>query len=130
MSSLYTDIIQHAYKYPQHRGSVAGHTHAAEDENPLCGDMLRVELRVENGHIVELAYQGRGCAISQASAELMCDLLRGSDVGQVGAINRETVLEEMGIPSISPARLKCALLSVEVIKQALSRGQQSGEAGT
>ncbi len=129
MSSLYTDIIQHAYKYPEHRGSVTGHTHSAEDENPLCGDMLRVELRVENGQIVEVAYQGRGCAISQASAELMCDLLRGSNVDQVSTLNRDTVLEEMGIPSISPARLKCALLSVEVIKQALTRGRRIEKAG-
>ncbi len=130
MSSLYSEIIQDAYKYPAHRGEVEGFTHVFEDENPLCGDMLRVELRVEDGRIVEAGYQGRGCAISQASAELICDMLTGLPVERAGELNRDIVLAEMGIPSISPARLKCALLSVEVIKQALAVDSSGSDEGS
>ena len=119
MSSLYTDIIQDAYRYPAHRGELPEHTHAYEDENPLCGDMVRVEIRVEEGRIAEARFGGRGCAISQASAELMCDLIEGRPVEDVGTLDRTVVLEELGLPTITPARLKCALLPVEVMKRAV-----------
>jgi nitrogen fixation NifU-like protein len=118
MSSLYTEIIQDAYKHPAHRGELPGYTHAYEDENPLCGDTLRIEMTVEDGQIADARFKGRGCAISQASAELMLDRMIGQPVAAVSELNREDVLEELGIPSISPARLKCALLSIEVLKRA------------
>ena len=125
MSSLYTEIIQDAYRHPRHRGELAHSTHSYEDENPLCGDMLRVELRVEGGRIVEARFQGRGCAISQAAAELMMDRVENQPVSAVAELSKEVVLEELGLPSISPARLKCALLSLEVLRRAVS-GQTNG----
>lgn len=118
MSTLYTEIIQDAYKHPAHRGAIPEHTHAFEDENPLCGDMIRVELRIDGGVVTDARFDGRGCAISQAAAELMLDRVIGSPVESIATLNREDVLEELGIPSISPARLKCALLAVEVMKRA------------
>src|SRR5947208_915856 len=119
MSSLYTEIIQDAYKHPRHRGSIEHPTHTFEDENPLCGDQLRVQLRVADGTIVEAKFDGRGCAISQASAELMLDRIEGSSAAEATSLGKDDVLEELGIPVISPARLKCALLSVAVVKGAL-----------
>jgi nitrogen fixation protein NifU and related proteins len=123
MSSLYTEIIQDAYKHPAHRGALPDHTHTYEDENPLCGDVLRVELEVRNGIITDAMFDGRGCAISQASAELMLDRVIGEPLANVAQLNREDVLGELGIPSISPARLKCALLSIEVLKRAAVTGE-------
>lgn len=117
MSSLYTEIIQDAYKHPAHRGTLSGYTHFHEDENPLCGDTLRIELAVEDGRIADARFEGRGCAISQASAELILDRVIGQPLESVTDLNRDAVLEELGIPSISPARLKCALLSIEVLKR-------------
>lgn len=122
MSSLYTEIIQDAYKNPSHRGELPEHTHAWEDENPLCGDTLHIELLVENGTVRDARFTGRGCAISQASAELMVDRIIGQPIDSLPDLNREDVLEELGIPSISPARLKCALLSIEVLKRAVIAG--------
>jgi nitrogen fixation NifU-like protein len=122
MSSLYTEIIQDAYKSPAHRGDLPEHTHAWEDENPLCGDTLHIELLVEDGTVRDARFTGRGCAISQASAELMLDRVIGQPVDALGELNREDVLEELGIPTISPARLKCALLSIEVLKRAVVAG--------
>ncbi|GAC1444391.1 MAG: SUF system NifU family Fe-S cluster assembly protein [Chloroflexota bacterium] len=119
MSSLYTEIIQDAYRRPRHRGEVTHPTHTWEDENPLCGDTLRVQLRVENNRIVEAKFDGRGCAISQAAAELMLDRLVGGPLSAIDDLTKDSVLEELGIPHISPARLKCALLSLGVLKCAV-----------
>jgi nitrogen fixation NifU-like protein len=125
MSSLYTEIIQDAYRHPRHRGELANATHRFEDENPLCGDRLRVELRVEHGHIVEGRFQGNGCAISQAAIELMLDRLEHQPISTVDDLDHHAVLEELGLPAITPARLKCALLSTAVIKAALRAGAVS-----
>jgi nitrogen fixation protein NifU and related proteins len=119
MSQLYTEIIRDAYRNPQHRGRIPDATYSHEDENPLCGDVIRVDVRVENGVIVEARFDGRGCAISQASAELLLDRLEDQSMDAVAELRTEDVLEELGIPSISPARLKCALLPLAVLKGAM-----------
>jgi len=119
MSSLYTEIIQDAYRHPRHRGELPNATHSHEDENPLCGDMLRIQLRVEDGRIEDARFEGRGCAISQASAELLLDRLQGQPVTVIGELGKDDVLAELGIPTISPARLKCALLSLEIVRRAV-----------
>lgn len=119
MSSLYTEIIRDAYREPQHRGELTDVTHRYEDENPLCGDTLTIELQVIDGRIEAAKFRGRGCAISQASAELLLDRIEGQPVSMIGELGREQVLEELGIPDISPARLKCAMLSLKVLKGAL-----------
>lgn len=119
MSSLYTEIIQDAYRNPNHRGRLEQPSHSFEDENPLCGDTLHIDLAVQDGQVIDVRFEGRGCAISQASAELVLDRVLGQSVESVAALDREDVLEELGIPSISPARLKCAMLSLKVLKGAL-----------
>src|SRR3954452_393582 len=111
MSSMYTEIIQDAYRHPAHKGELSGASHSFEDENPLCGDTLSVQLRVEDGAVAEARFTGRGCAISQASAELLLDEIEGRPLAAIEEMDKEDVLELLGIPSMSPARLKCALLS-------------------
>jgi nitrogen fixation NifU-like protein len=123
MSSLYTEIIQHAARYPSHRGELTDATHSFEDENPLCGDVLRVQLRVENGCITEAMFQGLGCAISQAAIELVLERIEHQPVSVIDELNHVVVLEELGLPAIAPARLKCALLGVAVLKGAISNGK-------
>jgi nitrogen fixation NifU-like protein len=118
MSSLYTEIIQDAYKHPQHRGEVVDPTHSHEDENPLCGDVLRIQLRVEDGRVTEARFEGRGCAISQASAELLLDRVQDQPLEAIAGLGKDDVLEELGLPMISPARLKCALLCLSVLRGA------------
>lgn len=119
MSSLYTDILMDAYRNPSHRGEIAHPTHSHEEENPLCGDTLRVHLRIEDDCIAQAGFEGRGCVISQAAAELMLERIERQPTSVVQELNRDTVLSELGLQSISPARLKCALLVVEALKRAL-----------
>ena len=119
MSSLYTEIIQDAWRNPRHKGELAQATHRYEDENPLCGDMLSIELRIEDSRIVEARFQGRGCAISQAAAELILERVEGQPVCVVESLDNDGVLGELGLPNISPARLKCALLSLWVLRGAV-----------
>jgi nitrogen fixation NifU-like protein len=119
MSSLYTEIIQDAYRRPAHRGELPDASHTFEDENPLCGDTLAVHVRVENGTVAEAKFTGRGCAISQAAAELLLDEMEGRPVSEIEGLTKDDVLELLGIPTISPARLKCALLALKVLKGAV-----------
>jgi nitrogen fixation NifU-like protein len=119
LSTLFSEIIQDAYRNPRHRGVLEGATHRLEAENPLCGDNLRIAVRVESGEIAEARFEGRGCAISLAAAELMLDVIEHQPVESLSELNKDLVLDELGIPSITPARLKCALLSVGVLRQVL-----------
>jgi len=116
MDDLYREVIIDRYKNPQYRGSVTPHNIAFEDDNPLCGDHIRVEVRVgEDGLIEEAAFNGHGCAISQASADLLMETIIGKSVEEVKKISKEDLLSMLGL-ELGPVRLKCALLSLKVLK--------------
>jgi nitrogen fixation NifU-like protein len=118
MDDLYRENILDHYKNPRNSGHLDAPTVSAEGVNPLCGDELRVELQIEDGVVTDLRFNGRGCAISQAAASMISDVAKGKSVADVQALGREDVLEELGIP-LTPIRLKCALLSVQLLKVAL-----------
>jgi nitrogen fixation NifU-like protein len=118
MDDLYRDYILEHYRRPHNFGVLDSPTVAHEGANPLCGDRITIQLVVRDGTIEEVAFTGRGCAISQASASLLTDEIRGKTVEEVGAMSSEDVLDLLGI-EISPARLKCALLSLETVSKAL-----------
>jgi nitrogen fixation protein NifU and related proteins len=120
MDDFYRENILDHYKNPRNHGHIDHPSAAAEGVNPLCGDELSVELKVEDGIVTDLRYNGRGCAISQASASMLSDVVMGKPIDQLASISKEDVLEELGIP-LSPIRLKCAMLSVGVLKVALSQ---------
>jgi len=116
MDDLYRQLIIDRYKNPLYRGSLDPHDIAFEDDNPLCGDHIRVELRLDGGDVVkEAAFEGHGCAISQASADLLMESVVGKTLDEVKAIGKEDVLELLGL-DLGPVRLKCALLSLKVLK--------------
>ncbi len=116
MDDLYRQLIIDRYKNPLYRGSLDPHDIAFEDDNPLCGDHIRVELRLDGGDVVkEAAFDGHGCAISQASADLLMESVVGKTLDEVKAIGKEDVLELLGL-DLGPVRLKCALLSLKVLK--------------
>jgi len=116
MDDLYRQVIIERYKMPLYRGELDPHDISFEDENPLCGDHIRIDLRVDaNGIVTEALFSGHGCAISQASADLLVESVIGKRVDDVKALTKQDVLDNLGI-DLGPVRLKCALLPLKVLK--------------
>ncbi|OGO17941.1 MAG: SUF system NifU family Fe-S cluster assembly protein [Chloroflexi bacterium RBG_16_48_8] len=116
MDDLYREVIIDRYKNPLMRGTLDPHDYSYEDDNPLCGDRIRIDVRVDSENkITEAAYNGEGCAISQASADLLVESIVGKNLDEVKALTKEDILEMLGI-ELGPVRLKCALLSLKVLK--------------
>jgi nitrogen fixation protein NifU and related proteins len=113
--SLYREVILEHSRNPRNRGTLDPADYTYEDVNPLCGDEVRIDLRVTDGIVSDVAFSGRGCAISQASASMLTDMIKGQPLEEVKQISKDDLLDELGIP-LSPARLKCALLSLKVLK--------------
>jgi nitrogen fixation protein NifU and related proteins len=126
MDDFYRENILDHYRNPRNHGHLDAPTATAEGVNPLCGDELSVELDIAEGIVRDVRFSGRGCAISQAAASMISDVVKGKTVDEVAALGREDVLEELGIP-LSPIRLKCALLSVSVLRVALGRNPGGDE---
>ena len=118
MDDLYRDYILEHYRRPHNFGVLDGATISQEGANPLCGDRITMQLRVHDGVIDGVGFTGRGCAISQASASLLTDEIKGKGVDAASAMTAADVLDMLGI-EISPARMKCALLSLETLQGAL-----------
>lgn len=118
--NLYRDIIISHYKNPLNKGHLEHFTHEAFKANTTCGDEITMQILLEEGAIKEIKFNGKGCAISQASCSLLTDYLIGQSLTESLKINFDDILEMIGGGPISPARIKCAKLGLDVFKKALS----------
>jgi nitrogen fixation NifU-like protein len=123
MDDLYRDYILEHYRRPHNFGVLDNATATQEGANPLCGDRITLQLRVADGQIEGVGFTGRGCAISQASASLLTDEIKGKPLDRAQSMTSSDLLDMLGI-DISPARMKCALLSLETLQGALGGGSK------
>jgi len=113
--SIYREIILDHYQNPRNRGTLEPADYTYEDTNPLCGDEVRIDIRVSDDQISDVKFSGRGCAVSQASASILTEMVEGKTLAEVKTISRDDLLDEIGIP-VSPARMSCAMLGLKVLK--------------
>ena len=118
MDDFYKEYILDHYRNPRNFGHLERVDATAEDLNPLCGDTIKMELALDaEGRVEDVKFSGRGCAISQASASMLTESVKGMKLEDVARLSQESVLENVGI-GISPTRMKCAMLGLKVLKSA------------
>ncbi len=116
MEDFYRELIIERYKTPHFRGELEPNDITYEDDNPACGDHIRIDVRVDENQVVtEAAFSGEGCAISLASADLLLESIIGKSIEVVKELAKEDILDMLGI-ELGPVRLKCALLPLKVLK--------------
>ncbi|MEP0804527.1 MAG: SUF system NifU family Fe-S cluster assembly protein [Chloroflexota bacterium] len=116
MDDLYREVIIEHYKHPAYRGHLEPHDIHFADNNPLCGDHIEITMQVgADGVVKDARFDGHGCAISQASADLLIESIIGKPLEEIKQLNKQHILDLLGI-DLGPVRLKCALLSLKVLK--------------
>ena len=116
MDDLYREMIIDRYKNPLYKGKLEPNDITFQDSNPLCGDQIQIDLRIDSDNRVsEAVFDGHGCAISQASADLLLESIQGKSISEIKTLTKNDVLEMLGM-ELGPVRMKCALLSLKVLK--------------
>ena len=113
---IYKEIILDHYRNPRNKGNINDAEISAKDYNPVCGDKLTLDIKLENDVVSDIKFDGEGCAISQACASILTEMLMGKTLEDLSKFSKDALLEELGTPSLGPARIKCALLSLKVLK--------------
>ncbi len=116
---MYQEEILEHYRHPHHHGKLEHATKIQAEHNPLCGDKLTFYLEIKNNVVVDVSFEGEGCAISQAAASMLTDEIIGKPITEIQQLQKEHVLNMLGI-ELGPTRLKCALLSLQGITRALN----------
>ena len=115
MQDLSMENILDHYENPRNRGTLEHPDFSHEEDNPVCGDHVRIDLKVDDGVVTDIRFSGKGCSISQAAASMLTEEVKGKPLDEVKLFDKQTVLDLLGIP-IGPVRMKCALLSLKVLK--------------
>lgn len=118
MDDFYREFILDHYKSPRNFGTLEDPDITYEEDNPLCGDRIRIDLSLDKGRVADVRFTGEGCAISTAAASILTQKIKGEPVERVRAFSKEEMLEALGVP-LSPIRLKCGLLALKVLKTGL-----------
>ena len=116
--SMYQENILDHYKRPRNFGKISNASVHHHEYNPLCGDEIEMFLIIKDKKDADVKFHGRGCAISQASASMLTEEIKGKGIDELKKLTKENILELLGI-SLSPVRLKCALLSLDTLKNSI-----------
>lgn len=117
-SEIYREIILEHYKSPSNAGIVENASVVSKDYNPVCGDVVEIQIKFDNGSIQDIKFQGSGCAISQSSVDILIDMVKNKDIQEVKELTSEEFLKRLDI-ELSPLRMKCALLGLKTLKTAV-----------
>ncbi len=115
---LYHDRLMDHYHHPRHQGTIAEATFSTGQYNPSCGDAVALTGTITNGTLTAIAFQGKGCVISQAAASLLCEYAYDKSVQDLAALDAQWMLDMVGIP-LGPTRLRCALLVLQALKDGI-----------
>jgi nitrogen fixation NifU-like protein len=115
-ADIYREIILDYYRNPRNFGKIDGADVSIRDSNPLCGDEIEIQMKFDGQKVKEIKFTGKGCAISQASASMLTEMVMGKHLDEVRNIGKQDILESLGLPNLGPARIKCALLSLKTLK--------------
>lgn len=115
---IYSETILDHYQNPHHAGELSDPTIKADEDNPLCGDKISLELVIKNGTVIDVGFVGTGCAISQAAMSLLTDEIKDKKISNLKKLKPVKVYDLLHVP-ISPGRVKCALLGLTTLQKAL-----------
>ena len=115
MDNLAREIIIDYYRNPRNKGRLHNPTVSHQEKNPTCGDVVRIDLLIEDDYVKDVRFDGYGCSISQASASMLTEMVEGKSLAEVREISKDDILDCLGI-RLGPARMKCALLGLKVLK--------------
>jgi nitrogen fixation NifU-like protein len=117
-SDIYKDIILDYYRHPRNLGDLPELDVRSKDSNPLCGDVVEMQLKIRDGRVNDIRFKGKGCAISQASASMLTEVVKGRTLDEIKGMDKSDILNMLGIDP-GPSRIKCALLGLKVLKLAV-----------
>lgn len=118
MNDLFRENILEHHRYPRCHGTLDAPDVSIEDANPLCGDHIRMDLRIRDNVLEQVRFSGQGCSISQAAASMLCEHVEGRTLDEIKALSRQDVLDMLGI-DLGPVRLKCAMLALKALKSGI-----------
>lgn len=127
---IYREIILDHYRNPRNKGKIENPDVTIHDSNPLCGDELDLFLKVDNDNVKDIKFDGKGCAICLASASMLTEMVINKPLTKAKEISKEDVLENIGLTNLGPTRIKCALLSLKVLKMGMIKYYSDKEPDT
>ena len=117
-NNMYTELILEHYRNPANFGTLKDCNLESYDENPICGDKIRMQFKISNNEIEEIKFSGDGCAICMSSASMLTSHVKGMKLGEAKRVSKDDVFKLLGI-ELTPVRIKCALLPLKVLKIAI-----------
>jgi nitrogen fixation NifU-like protein len=118
-ADIYHEMIVDYSRNPVNYGKIEDHDVTFHDSNPLCGDSIDIDMKIDDNKVTDIKFHGKGCAICMACSSVLTEITKGKTLDEVRAIEKNDVLGELGLEHLQAVRIKCALLSLKVLKSAL-----------
>ena len=118
-ADIYHEMIIDYSRNPVNYGKIEDHDVTFHDSNPLCGDSIDIDMKIDDNKVSDIKFHGKGCAICMACSSVLTEIAKGKSINEVRNITKKDVLSELGLENLQAVRIKCALLSLKVLKYAL-----------